>query len=231
MRLICPSCSTSYNVDAAAVGAKGRMVRCANCGAEWFQTPIDDADEPMELTNAAPAPAPAPAAEPVAPPPVAEPRARGYEADDDFDPVVPEARPAAARDEDDDGNVYATDNFGPVYYDPTTGATTMASEVDEDDYGLAAEEQVQTQSRRRSETQERDELTASLAEVAQSEPSRGGGAFLAGFSTIAVLAVIGIGIYVKADEIVALAPAAKPALASYVELVDMGRVMLQGYIG
>lgn len=46
MRLICPSCQSEYEVDAAAIGAKGRMVRCANCGGEWFQAPEAPADEP-----------------------------------------------------------------------------------------------------------------------------------------------------------------------------------------
>ncbi len=37
MRLICPSCAAEYEVDAVAFGRRGRMVRCANCAAEWFQ--------------------------------------------------------------------------------------------------------------------------------------------------------------------------------------------------
>lgn len=217
MRLICPSCSATYNVDAAAVGAKGRMVRCSGCGAEWFQTPREEADEPMELTNAPAAAPAAPAAE--------EPAWRALVDDDEFDPVVPAAKSDPVVDEDDG---YRSDSLGPIYYDPSTGTTLHAGEVDEDEFAPVQEE---TKSRRRASADERDELAASLADVNSAPPARGGGAFLAGFSTVAVLAVIGIGVYVKADEIVALAPAAKPAIASYIELVDKGRVIVQGFIG
>lgn len=37
MRLTCPSCSAEYEIDAGAIGASGRRVRCSNCSAEWFQ--------------------------------------------------------------------------------------------------------------------------------------------------------------------------------------------------
>jgi predicted Zn finger-like uncharacterized protein len=36
MLIVCPSCATSYKIDPAAVGAAGRMVRCARCKATWF---------------------------------------------------------------------------------------------------------------------------------------------------------------------------------------------------
>jgi len=54
MILTCQACHTSYLVDAEDIGAGGRTVRCAACGAEWFQTytpdpdPIPDALEPVE---------------------------------------------------------------------------------------------------------------------------------------------------------------------------------------
>jgi predicted Zn finger-like uncharacterized protein len=36
MLIVCPSCATSYQIDATSVGAQGRMVRCARCRATWF---------------------------------------------------------------------------------------------------------------------------------------------------------------------------------------------------
>ena len=43
MILTCPSCSSRYNVDAAAFQQKARKVRCANCGHRWkAQPPVDD---------------------------------------------------------------------------------------------------------------------------------------------------------------------------------------------
>ncbi len=36
MLIVCPSCATSYVIEPAALGAGGRMVRCARCKATWF---------------------------------------------------------------------------------------------------------------------------------------------------------------------------------------------------
>lgn len=58
MRLICPSCQSEYDVAASAIGAKGRMVRCASCGGEWFQAPEDDGNAPTVVEEAPPAPEP-----------------------------------------------------------------------------------------------------------------------------------------------------------------------------
>ena len=38
MLIVCPTCATSYQVQAAALGAAGRSVRCANCKNTWFAT-------------------------------------------------------------------------------------------------------------------------------------------------------------------------------------------------
>lgn len=57
-------------------------------------------------------------------------------------------------------------------------------------------------------------------------PPRSGGAFLAGFATVALLALVLIAVYAKAPEIAEMAPAAREPLAAYTELVDRGRMML-----
>jgi len=53
MIVTCPSCDIRFKVDTAALGAKGRKVRCSKCAHDWFQTPEG-------ATDAMPAPAPEP---------------------------------------------------------------------------------------------------------------------------------------------------------------------------
>lgn len=55
MRIECPSCSTSYEIDNSAIPAKGRKMRCGKCSEVWRITPPEP--EPM------PEPAPKMAAE------------------------------------------------------------------------------------------------------------------------------------------------------------------------
>ena len=95
MLIVCPSCATSYQIDAVSVGAQGRMDRCARCRATWFasapraEDPVDAfVDGIIAEAEAAPAAMPAPPRSP-APPmaPVAEDDF-GHEAEA---PAVPEA--------------------------------------------------------------------------------------------------------------------------------------------
>jgi predicted Zn finger-like uncharacterized protein len=54
MILSCPACSTRYLLEPAALGPKGRQVRCAKCGHSWQQTP--PADMPREVDISLPPP-------------------------------------------------------------------------------------------------------------------------------------------------------------------------------
>lgn len=63
MLIVCPSCATSYDLTAKALGA-GRSVRCARCKTTWFAT----AEAPQEQASAAAAAATAAAASFEAPP-------------------------------------------------------------------------------------------------------------------------------------------------------------------
>jgi predicted Zn finger-like uncharacterized protein len=56
MKIVCPSCQTSYEVSAASLGAEGRQVRCVRCKEVWFAAPAEDtapAVEPAGLSAAA----------------------------------------------------------------------------------------------------------------------------------------------------------------------------------
>jgi predicted Zn finger-like uncharacterized protein len=43
MLIVCPSCSKTYRIEPAVVGASGRTVRCARCKHVWFAAPLADA--------------------------------------------------------------------------------------------------------------------------------------------------------------------------------------------
>lgn len=51
MLIVCPNCATSYDVDAAKLGADGRLVRCARCRTQWLAKPEP---EPVAAMAAAP---------------------------------------------------------------------------------------------------------------------------------------------------------------------------------
>ena len=47
MQLVCPSCSTAFHVDPAALSAAGRTVRCSRCRITWFAAPASVVPEPV----------------------------------------------------------------------------------------------------------------------------------------------------------------------------------------
>ncbi|MFL5029806.1 MAG: zinc-ribbon domain-containing protein [Xanthobacteraceae bacterium] len=50
MQIICPSCTTTYDLAPTALGGNGRSVRCTRCRNVWFATPTA---EPVEASVAA----------------------------------------------------------------------------------------------------------------------------------------------------------------------------------
>jgi predicted Zn finger-like uncharacterized protein len=50
MQIVCPSCTTAYDLSPTALGDTGRSVRCARCRNVWFATPTA---EPVETPVAA----------------------------------------------------------------------------------------------------------------------------------------------------------------------------------
>lgn len=56
MLITCPTCASSYRIDAAKIGPEGRSVRCAACRETWFLTPTaDEPDATAETMDALPA--------------------------------------------------------------------------------------------------------------------------------------------------------------------------------
>jgi predicted Zn finger-like uncharacterized protein len=46
MLIVCPTCSTAYEIQLAALGAAGRSVRCSHCKNTWFATAERNVEEP-----------------------------------------------------------------------------------------------------------------------------------------------------------------------------------------
>ncbi|MFA7431645.1 MAG: zinc-ribbon domain-containing protein, partial [Rhodospirillaceae bacterium] len=80
MELACPSCATHFSVPDGAISAKGRKLKCSQCGHVWRQMPPETAD----AFDAAPARQAAAAASRPAPPPPPPP------------PVVEDVPPAGS---------------------------------------------------------------------------------------------------------------------------------------
>jgi predicted Zn finger-like uncharacterized protein len=82
MQIVCPACSTNYQLTPAAIGASGRTVRCVRCQHVWF----------VPAPGVMPAVA---AAEPFAPSAPPEPESPPPHAVDETPPPEPAAEPAA----------------------------------------------------------------------------------------------------------------------------------------
>lgn len=86
MKITCPSCETNFSVPEAALGTRGRTLRCARCGHKWHQLPPYVEDEvPLEM----PAKAPPRKAAPSARPSVFEPPVEDKEFEDNAGSGLP----------------------------------------------------------------------------------------------------------------------------------------------
>jgi predicted Zn finger-like uncharacterized protein len=113
MLIVCPNCTTGYEVKADALGDAGRTVRCAHCRKEWFAAPAPAAKPakaaavapaPPAAAVVAPVPAPAPALAPAAAAlasvPAAVPEPLDWDAPAAPAPAAPAADGEASADED-----------------------------------------------------------------------------------------------------------------------------------
>ena len=70
MLIVCPSCSTGYQIGPTALGPAGRSVRCSQCKNTWFASPESALEEAVPVAAPPAVRVPAAAAAPrVAPPP------------------------------------------------------------------------------------------------------------------------------------------------------------------
>ncbi|MXN64859.1 thioredoxin [Stappia sp. GBMRC 2046] len=48
MKIICPNCSTAYDIEPESLGESGRQVKCTRCENRWHASPDDDPVEILE---------------------------------------------------------------------------------------------------------------------------------------------------------------------------------------
>ena len=254
MRLVCPNCGAQYEVDDRVIPEGGRDVQCSNCGHGWFQKHPDqdaelaeelgtvpqvaDPEETPELApDPAPEPEPAPETEPE-PDPAPTPAPQGLD-DGVRDILRQEAEFELEQREHDREQLESQPDLGLEDLDPEEARRRTVQERMARLRGLdeIPDEIEEDSGARRDLLPDIEEISSSLdgdgvdvgnlpPDVEETPAKRGG--FRRGFLTMLLLAAILAVIYVFAPQLAEQVPALKPYLDSYVDLVNKGRVALDG---
>jgi len=130
MLIVCPTCSTSYNIDPASLGRDGRTVRCGRCKNLWFAAPpspvagfVADIIAEAEAREA----------------PAASPPATTTVDVDDFGPEAPHAAAEAPAEEPENATQEAIPvGDAPSLVPPMSEAVAPIAAPDPDAGGFAA---------------------------------------------------------------------------------------------
>lgn len=245
MRLVCPNCDATYEVDASVIPDGGRDVQCSNCGHAWFQaSPTVEAaqaeeialfDAPTVVVDAASEPEP----EPTHPTP-----ARGL--DETVLAVLREEaeREAAARRAEAAAPIETQTEMGltaapapipePVAPAARRVARLKGAEAEQPPHSPRA----QTRREMLPEIEEINSTLRATSEKRTGEPSavsdtllpvrHPGSGFRNGFLLAVTVAAIAVAVYVMAPRIGQQMPGAAPVMTSYVTTVDSARTWLDG---
>ena len=228
MRLSCPTCGATYEVEDRLIPAIGRDVQCSACGQVWFHRP-----EPAAPPRAA-AEAPAPLA----------PERTRRKPDPEVMRILREeaAREAAARRVEGGGLESQTDfDFAPPARRRTAAPDPMT--VTGADPETRPEPERPAEPSRRTLLPEIDDVSTQLAgpdgavpgtapdaalpgAAARPEAVRRAGARRFGLGLALGLCAAAAGLYTAAAPLGRAAPPLAPALDTYVQTVDRGRLWL-----
>ncbi|MCB1359751.1 MAG: zinc-ribbon domain-containing protein [Rhodobacter sp.] len=249
MRLTCPNCNAQYEVDEKVIPKAGRDVQCSACGHTWYQYPMevalqmraaelddDDDDDDEPASGGGSAPGLAAGDRPRQPPRIDKTvldvlreeaerelgerkRAQtGLETQGDLGLVRPTRSKAAP------SRIYGEDD--PVPEEPDTGLI----EPDEDENAEPV--------RRRNLLPDIEELSSTLEPGSEraddtlddvgTDPEQKG--FRRGLSTVFMIALALVVLYLLAPLIVAYVPALRTPLAAYVGLIDGLRASVAGLL-
>lgn len=252
IEIVCPSCQARYELPDNSVGPEGRKVSCSNCQHKWraFPEGVEPAEDaaPSAPGSAGSAPsvpradelaAPvfaAPQPEPVASVSVMASPAAGGGRDDQLAAIrrmlsdlkesadaVPSAK---AETEPDEGAVAAAargfyrDTAAEEREDPLKARITQVDQLSRAVKGEPAQTSYDAAQLRR-----RHEKRAKRMQRARERRSKSGG-FLTGFTLVAMVASVVVGLYVMQPQIIAASPELEPAMNQYVTTIDRYRVEL-----
>ena len=255
MRLVCPNCGAQYEVADDVIPESGRDVQCSNCGHTWFEqregTPVqDEVEMPVPAhQELEPYPQPEPEPEPAleedpTPEPVMEPNAA------DLDPTVAEILQQEA---DREEAARAAERGEPIQSQTELGLEEAAEaqreqeskdriakiKGDEKEANVAAVAAAAAASRKEMlpdieeinstlrSSEERGEYVEPEPEVVEADKKRG---FRTGFMTVILILIVLLIVYMTADLIISTVPAAEGPLNSYTDMVDSGRLWLDGQV-
>jgi len=246
IEIVCPSCQARYQLPDDSIGAEGRKVSCSSCSHKWRAHA--DGAEPAPA-QPSPEPAPEPAAGPES---VAESAAMAAVAAPGNDTAAPSGVPPAATGDREDQmaairqmlsdlkeSADAAPEAEPEARPEPVAATPTMRRRDEDEEidplksridgvdklgrtikGEAAKTGYDAAKLRRLHEKRAKKLQRSR------ERRKKSGAFLTGFTLVAMVTGTMVGLYVLHPQIIASSPRMEPALTEYVVTVDRYRTEL-----
>ncbi len=242
--IVCPSCQARYQLPDGSIGAEGRKVSCSSCSHKWRAYA-----EGAAAAQSAPV---AEAASEAAPETVAESASMAAVAAPGNDSAAPDPPPPAAGDREDQmaairqmltdlkDNADVAPEPEPVARpEPTAPTPTMRKRVEDDEEvdplksridgidklgrtikGEAAQSGYDAAKLRRLHERRARKLQRSR------ERRKKSGAFITGFTLMAMVTATMVGLYVLHPQIIASSPRMEPAMTEYVVTVDRYRVEL-----
>lgn len=256
IEIVCPSCGAQYQVPDGSIGPDGRNVTCSKCSHKWRAYPENSGEESLSLAHTEVAESSATRSEPAPVEAAAEQTSHGASAEvsgaasiaggsreQQMDSIrrmlddlkrnsenEPEPEPAAAAAK------------------PGRADLTARRQAEKHDFDDAEEDEVEIDPLK-SRIAQLDKSGSPLKEAKRSanydaarlrrmhekrarrlqkakERKQKSGAFLTGFTLVAAVAGVMVGLYVLKPQIVASSPQMAPALNEYVVTVDRYRVAL-----
>jgi len=254
IEIVCPSCQARYELPDNSIGPEGRKVSCSSCQHKWraFPEGMEPAAGGMP-SDAEPEPVPQPVPQPAmiaasgpsgdsdpAPASFSQPPAATGSREDQLAAIrrmlsdlkesadsAPTPEPKAAEVEDEPipavagaSRGFYRDSAAEERQDPLKARITQVDHLGKAVKGEAAQTNYDA-----AQLRKRHEKRAKQLQRARERRRKSGG-FLTGFTLVAMVASVVVGLYVLHPQIIAASPELEPAMNQYVTTIDRYRVEL-----